>query len=96
MDITSIQEKIDRQERPDRTLPLMVQALWYDALGDWDKAHVLAQDESSKNGAWVHAYLHRKEGDIGNASYWYGKAGKPMPEKSLKQEWEELMQYFIT
>jgi len=55
-------------------------ALWYDAKGNWDKAHTLIQDVEDKNASWIHAYLHRKEGDIFNADYWYGRAGK----KNLK------------
>ena len=55
----------------------LVRALWHDATGDWDGAHRVAQDVETPEGAWVHAYLHRKEGDIGNAGYWYRRAGKP-------------------
>ena len=51
-------------------------ALWWDARGDWKRAHEIAQDVSDADGAWVHAYLHRKEGDLGNAAYWYRRAGR--------------------
>lgn len=67
-----------------------LKALWYDARGDWDKAHQLIQDIEDKDAAWIHAYLHRKEGDIGNADYWYQRAGKKRSLASLKQEWEEI------
>lgn len=67
-------------------------ALWHDARGDWDAAHDAAQTDKSKAGAWVHAYLHRKEGDEGNAGYWYSLAGRRMPAKdvTLAAEWEEI------
>ena len=55
---------------------LIVQALWHDAHGDWEAAHNCAQDDHSELGFWMHAYLHRKEGDIGNARYWYSSAGR--------------------
>ena len=51
-------------------------ALWWDAHGDWNKAHEIAQDVSGADGAWVHAYLHRREGDVSNAGYWYRQAGR--------------------
>src|SRR5437667_10390366 len=54
-----------------------LQALWHDARADWDKAHEMANSVEDTTGAWVHAYLHRKEGDIGNAAYWYQRAGQP-------------------
>jgi hypothetical protein len=67
-----------------------LQALLVDARGDWDRAHKIAQSISSWEGAWIHAYLHRKEGDHGNAAYWYSHAGKPRSELSLEEEWEEI------
>ncbi|MBF8961903.1 hypothetical protein I0P70_01485 [Pontibacter sp. FD36] len=68
-----------------------LQALWHDAKGDWDKAHVLIQDLPDKTAAWIHAYLHRKEGDTWNADYWYSRAGRKRPEISLQQEWETIV-----
>ncbi len=67
-------------------------ALWWDARGDWDRAHTEAQRAGSAAGDWVHAYLHRKEGDIGNAGYWYARAGKPAQPAgaSLDAEWEAI------
>jgi hypothetical protein len=65
-------------------------ALWQDAKGDWDGAHRVAQDIESTDGAWIHAYLHRKEGDASNAAYWYRRAGKPVARGPLEQEWEEI------
>ena len=66
-------------------------ALWYDAHGDWEAAHRVAQDIEGPDGAWIHAYLHRKEGDAGNAAYWYRRAGKPAAVTSLESEWNEIV-----
>jgi hypothetical protein len=74
---------------PPSVAPALV-ALWHDARGDWDMAHKVAQDVNDRNGAWVHAYLHRKEGDIGNARYWYGEAQRPAATDSLEAEWERI------
>jgi phage major head subunit gpT-like protein len=72
-----------------------LKALWYDAKGEWEAAHDLAQQIDGTNGAWIHAYLHREEGDNSNANYWYNRAGKTMPAKSLQQEWEDLVKEFL-
>ena len=71
-------------------LPPLLLALWHDARGDWEEAHRVAQDVAGEDGAWVHAYLHRKEGDEGNAGYWYRQAGRKHSHSSLEQEWEEI------
>ena len=65
-------------------------ALWHDGRGDWDAAHRVAQDVDDADGAWVHAYLHRKEGDLGNAAYWYRRAGQRVASGSLDAEWEAI------
>jgi hypothetical protein len=65
--------------------------LWWAAKGNWDQAHKIVQDESTADSAWVHAYLHRVEGDLGNAGYWYRRAGKPVASGSLETEWERLL-----
>ena len=72
---------------PEKAPPLA--ALWHAAKGDWDKAHALVQDDGSHEAAWVHAYLHRVEGDEGNAGYWYRQAGKPHAKHPLDAEWAE-------
>jgi hypothetical protein len=74
---------------PPKLAPL-VRALWHDAKGDWDQAHKIAQDVDDKGGAWVHAYLHRKEGDLSNAAYWYRQAGQPVATDSLEDEWNRI------
>ncbi len=66
-------------------------ALWHDAKGDWERAHEVAQDVEDATGSWVHAYLHRKEGDEGNAAYWYRKAGKPVERGPLGVEWTRIV-----
>lgn len=76
--------------QPRDGLSLALQALWWDAKGDWHTAHECAQAQDDAIGAWVHAYLHRKEGDYANAGYWYCRAGKPVFEGSLEAEWEDL------
>jgi hypothetical protein len=65
-------------------------ALWWAAKGDWDHAHQIVQDEVSADAAWVHAYLHRVEGDVGNANYWYRQAAKPVATDPLETEWEGI------
>ena len=85
----SLQEK-----EPPQHLSVYLCALWYDAKGDWDKAHQLIQDIPDKDAAWIHAYLHRKEGDSGNADYWYRRAGKQRPATSLDEEREYMVEEF--
>jgi hypothetical protein len=70
---------------------LLLQSLWQDAHDDWQSAHELAQDVETTDGAWVHAYLHRKEGDQFNAAYWYRRAGKPVCSTSLEAEWSAIV-----
>ena len=72
-------------------LAALVRALWHDATGDWDGAHRVAQDIETPEGAWVHAYLHRKEGDLVNAGYWYRRACKPVADGALAAEWRAIL-----
>lgn len=69
-----------------------LQALWHDARGDWARAHACAQEDHGRAGSWVHAYLHRKEGDLGNAGYWYARARRPPPAETvtLADEWSQI------
>jgi hypothetical protein len=71
-------------------LTLALAALWWDTRGDWKRAHESAQQDEGKDGSWVHAYLHRKEGDQSNAAYWYSRAGKPVCRESLDAEWVSI------
>ncbi len=77
-------------DAPPPGLSPALRALWHDARGNWASAHELAQSDSSRAAAWVHAYLHRKEGDAGNAAYWYRRAGRLMSHDSLEAEWENI------
>ena len=69
----------------------LLSALWWQANDHWDKAHSLVQHNESGTGKWIHALLHRQEGDINNARYWYSGAGREIPSKSLQAEWEEIV-----
>jgi hypothetical protein len=75
---------------PPGGLAPVVQALWHEAKGDWDQAHRLAQAQDDADGAWVHAYLHRVEGDLANAGYWYRRAGRPASQDPLRDEWATI------
>ena len=94
MTLSEFKETIS-QSAPPRQLNHLLQALWYDAKGDWEAAHNLAQEVNTKDGSWIHAYLHRKEGDLGNATYWYHKANQPVCKKSLAEEWEEIVKALL-
>ena len=65
-------------------------ALWWQAQGDWARAHEAAQADEGAEAAWVHALLHREEGDLGNADYWYRRAGKRRPDGALSDEWAAI------
>ena len=79
-------------EASDRTgLSGALLALWWDGKGDWDQAHDVAQNVGGREGAWVHAYLHRKEGDLANAGYWYRQAGRQTATGDLRAEWEAIV-----
>lgn len=89
MDITSFRTTLT-EAAPPAALPLAVQALWWDATGNWDAAHRCAQDQDDTAGAAVHAYLHRREGDLPNARSWYLRAGRPEATGPLDEEWISL------
>ena len=76
---------------PPAALSSALVALWWDAKDDWDKAHKLVMDEDTPDAAWVHAYLHRLEGDAGNAAYWYRQARKPVADGALDPEWDAIV-----
>ena len=77
------------------SVPPPLLALWFDAKGDWEKAHTIAQDVDNPRDAWVHAYLHRKEGDLSNARYWYHRANQPIATDSLEVEWTRIAQALL-
>ena len=70
-------------------------ALWLDAKGNWNRAHEIVQKSGSHTSNWIHAYLHRKEGDLSNAGYWYRRIGRHSPQQSLTEEWEVLADYVL-
>jgi len=76
---------------PPAPLSHALAGLWWDAKGDWKRAHESAQQDEGPDGSWVHAYLHRKEGDQSNAAYWYNRAGKPVCRESLDAEWLKIV-----
>ncbi len=80
---------------PPEDLGRALAALWHEAKGDWDQAHRLAQAEGDAVGAWVHAYLHRVEGDPSNAGYWYRRAGKPSSTAPLSREWDAIAEALL-
>jgi hypothetical protein len=88
MDLTEFRASVGAIEPPQVTPPL--QALWWDAKGDWSRAHECAQMEPGPVSSAVHAYLHRKEPDLANARYWYNRAGRPVAMGTLEQEWDAL------
>jgi len=73
--------------KPPAEFTLALAGLWWEAKGDWARAHESAQQDERPEGSCVHAYLHRKEGDQDNAAYWYGRAGKPVGREPLDAEW---------
>ncbi|MEO6569090.1 MAG: hypothetical protein ABIO94_10050 [Opitutaceae bacterium] len=92
MSFEEFHASVARDSAPPATAGLALRALWYDARGDWERAHGDAQEDKSRDGSWVHAYLHRKEGDRLNADYWYQRAGKAAPRNSvsLDDEWQQI------
>ncbi|HEY8511739.1 MAG TPA: hypothetical protein VIL31_07265 [Cyclobacteriaceae bacterium] len=84
-----------KDSQPPKEAGNLLRALWYDGKGDWHQAHTIVQDIESSDAASIHAYLHRKEGDLGNAGYWYRRAGRPAHNGSLEQEWRELVERYL-
>jgi hypothetical protein len=79
------------QDRPSAGLDVPLQALWWAGKNEWDKAHRLVMAASGADAAWVHAYLHRVEGDLPNARYWYAQAGQPAAGNALNDEWDAIV-----
>ncbi len=90
MDLQDFRQSL-KAERPPRGLPAPLRALWHEARGNWDRAHQIVQSEGGQAAARVHAYLHRREGDLSNADYWYSRAGAERPRGPLEKEWESLV-----
>jgi hypothetical protein len=96
MTLSEFSQSVTENDSPNSQQTLPLQALWWDAKGDWHKAHEVCQAAGSLDGDWVHAYLHRKEGDHGNASYWYSRSKQPVFKGSLEDEWAALAENFLS
>ena len=94
LDPLAFADSVEKPEPPPG-LSLALQALWWDAKGDWERAHGCAQAREDDDGMRVHAYLHRKEGDLSNAGHWYRRCGVAPSAVTLDQEWEELARAFL-
>jgi hypothetical protein len=90
MTLQELESAVEERRALPESAPALIRALWHDAVGDWERAHTLAQDVETADGAWVHAYLHRKEGDLGNAQYWYRRAGRAAASSPLADEWRAI------
>ncbi len=82
-------------EQPETHWPNTLKALWYDGKSDWHKAHDLVEGLNDPSAKWVHAYLHRKEGDDWNANYWYRQAGKTFPKSTLEKEYQHILAHLL-
>lgn len=94
MDLQEFKATLNQDSRP-AGLHLGLQSLWEDSKGNWDAAHDVTNEMNGEIGAWVHAYLHRVEGDLSNAAYWYNRAKRPVSKCPLAQEWDEIAQYLL-
>jgi hypothetical protein len=93
MDRPNFTKSLEQDAPPGTSVYL--KALWYDRKNQWKNAHELIDHLGDPKACWVHAYLHRKEGDLSNADYWYSRAGKKRPQFSLDEEWEQLVNVFL-
>jgi hypothetical protein len=89
MNVATFKSSLTKSKPPQDLAPPLV-ALWWAAKGDWDKAHGIVMKEESRDAAWVHAYLHRVEGDLDNAGYWYRRARRPAASGPLPAEWDAI------
>lgn len=94
MQFETFQQSI-KAATPPVNLTVCLLAMWYDGQGDWKKAHSLVDSLEDDTACWVHAYLHRKEGDTWNADYWYRKAGRKRPDIGLQQEWDLIVKAIL-
>ena len=94
MTLREFRDSLQRDEPPSH-LSQALAGLWWDAKGDWKRAHESAQEDEGPAGSWVHAYLHRKEGDQDNAAYWYDRAGRPVCREPLDAEWLSIVRVLL-
>ena len=90
MTIEQFRATLGQPAAPEMLSPAL-RAMWEDAKGRWTAAHAIAQDIDDQMGSWIHAYLHRKEGNLGNAGYWYRRAVKPVAHDTLDDEWTRIV-----
>lgn len=90
MTLEQFRSTLAQSDAPEALSPAQ-RAMWEDAKGNWNTAHALAQEIEDETGSWIHAYLHRKEGDLGNAGYWYRRAKKPTAHDTLDEEWARIV-----
>lgn len=94
MNRTTWNTSLDNTMPPSNFTPLQ-QAIWYAVKGDWQKSHQIDQRIAGPQAAWVHAYLHRLEGDEWNARFWYSQAGRPFPTVSLPEELNQIVDELV-
>ena len=94
MTIAEFMASLDQPEAPTGLSPYL-KALWYEKRGDWKQAHEIVQEIDDSTAAWLHAYIHRREGDRDNAAYWYRQAGRPVSTLALDDEWSEIVEALI-
>jgi hypothetical protein len=95
MTLEAFRASMTSGDAPPADLDPPLAALWWQGKGDWQRAHGIVQNESSEAAAWVHAHLHRVEGDLGNAGYWYRRAGRPMAAGALEAEWAAMVEALL-
>jgi hypothetical protein len=95
MTIKEYEAAITKGEGPPEDLSPLLRALWFERRGDWDSAHRTTQDVEGTEAAWVHAYLHRREGDLGNARYWYHRAGRRESTEAFEAEWRAIAEHLL-
>jgi hypothetical protein len=94
MTFDDFHKSLTASEPPAELVPVFA-GLWWDAKGDWKQAHDKAQEDEGPEASWVHAYLHRKEGDQDNAAYWYQRAGKPVCRERFDAEWRRIVSELV-
>ena len=94
MDFQEFEKAVNTRKKPEKLSPYL-EAMYEDGIGDWEKAHEIAQHINDSTGDLIHAYLHRKEGDRWNANYWYERAGRKIPQTSLEEEWKAIIKELL-
>jgi hypothetical protein len=94
MQFEAFKQSLQRPTPPEGVSVYLI-AMWHEGRKEWDRAHHLVDELEDTTSCWVHAYLHRKEGDIGNADYWYRKANKKRPDTTLDEEWENIVKALL-